>query len=97
MLCLYCLTVTTISLLCVCVCVCVHVCMCVCACVYVCVCVCVCVLLQVQDFTDKVNFYVMNAVTFFKSTWPEVKSNAALFVGKSFAEDLRKDFGREAG
>lgn len=23
----------------------------------------------------------MNAVTFFKSMWPEVKSNAALFVG----------------
>jgi len=38
---------------------------------------------QVQDFTDKVNFYVMNAVTFFKSMWPEVKCNAALFVGKS--------------
>jgi len=29
----------------------------------------------------KVNFYVMNAVTFFKSMWPEVKCNAALFVG----------------
>jgi len=38
---------------------------------------------QVQDFTDKVNFYVMNAVTFFKSMWPEVKCNAALFVGMS--------------
>ena len=40
--------------------------------------------MQVQDFTDKVNFYVMNAVTFFKSMWPEVKCNAALFVGKQY-------------
>ena len=34
------------------------------------------------DFTDKVNAYVMNAVMFFKSMWPEVKRNAALFVGE---------------
>ncbi len=39
-------------------------------------------ILQVRDFTDKVNFYVMNAVTFFKSMWPDMKCNAALFVGK---------------
>jgi hypothetical protein len=39
--------------------------------------------LQVTDFTDKVNSYVMNAVMFFKSMWSEVKSNAALFVGES--------------
>lgn len=37
---------------------------------------------QVNDFTDKVNFYVMNAVTFFKSMWSQVKANAALFVGE---------------
>lgn len=37
--------------------------------------------LIVQDFPEKVNFYVMNAVTFFKSMWAEVKCNAALFVG----------------
>ena len=42
----------------------------------------ICHLLQVVDFSDKVNSYVMNAVMFFKSMWPEVKSNAALFVGK---------------
>ena len=37
--------------------------------------------IQVVDFSDKVNSYVMNAVMFFKSMWPEVKCNAALFVG----------------
>lgn len=37
--------------------------------------------LLVSDFTDKVNSYVMNSVMFFKSMWPEVKRNAALFVG----------------
>jgi hypothetical protein len=35
----------------------------------------------VTDFTDKVNFYIMNAVTFFKSMWSQVKANAALLVG----------------
>ncbi|CAI8027043.1 Maestro heat-like repeat-containing protein family member 1 [Geodia barretti] len=35
----------------------------------------------VTDFTDKVNFYIMNAVTFFKSMWSPVKANAALLVG----------------
>lgn len=40
-------------------------------------------LLQVTDFTDKVNFYIMNAVTFFKSMWSQVKANAALLVGKN--------------
>lgn len=39
--------------------------------------------LQVTDFTDKVNFYIMNAVTFFKSMWSQVKANAALLVGKN--------------
>ena len=34
------------------------------------------------EFTEKVNSYVMNAVMFFKSMWPEVKCNAALFVGE---------------
>jgi hypothetical protein len=37
--------------------------------------------LIVTDFTDKVNFYIMNAVTFFKSMWSQVKANAALLVG----------------
>ena len=45
--------------------------------------------LQVTDFTGKVNFYVMNAVTFFKSMWAQVKANAALFVGKQgFIQDF---------
>ena len=38
---------------------------------------------QVTDFTDKVNFYIMNAVTFFKSMWSQVKANAALLVGEN--------------
>lgn len=37
--------------------------------------------LIVIDFIEKVNFYLMSAVQFFKSMWPEVRSNAALFVG----------------
>ncbi|XP_034336261.2 maestro heat-like repeat-containing protein family member 1 isoform X2 [Magallana gigas] len=37
--------------------------------------------LMIDDFPDKVNFYVMGCVSFFKSFWPEIKSNAALFVG----------------
>ncbi|OWF48217.1 Maestro heat-like repeat-containing protein family member 1 [Mizuhopecten yessoensis] len=35
----------------------------------------------IQDFPDKVNFYAMGCVAFFKSSWPEIKSNAALFIG----------------
>ena len=38
---------------------------------------------QVTEFTEKVNSYVMNSVMFYKSMWPEIKCNAALFVGKS--------------
>lgn len=38
---------------------------------------------KIDDFPDKVNFYVMGCVSFFKSFWPEIKSNAALFVGKN--------------
>ncbi|XP_011410499.2 PREDICTED: maestro heat-like repeat-containing protein family member 1 [Amphimedon queenslandica] len=37
--------------------------------------------LIVVDFTEKVNFYIMASVQFFKSMWPEVRGNAALFVG----------------
>ncbi|KAL3859489.1 hypothetical protein ACJMK2_009708 [Sinanodonta woodiana] len=37
--------------------------------------------LIIQDFPEKVNFYIMGCVAFFKSVWPEVKSNAALFAG----------------
>lgn len=38
---------------------------------------------KIQDFPDKLNFYVMGNVSFFKSMWPEIKGNAAMFVGKS--------------
>ncbi|KAK7115260.1 maestro heat-like repeat-containing protein family member 1 isoform X1 [Littorina saxatilis] len=37
--------------------------------------------LIIQDFPDKVNFYVMGCVAFFKSSWSEIRSNAAMFVG----------------
>ncbi|XP_064639982.1 maestro heat-like repeat-containing protein family member 1 isoform X2 [Lineus longissimus] len=35
----------------------------------------------IRDFPDKVNFYVMGSASFFKSLWPEIQSNAAMFVG----------------
>jgi hypothetical protein len=37
--------------------------------------------LIVVDFIGKVNFYIMSCVQFFKSMWPEIRANAALFVG----------------
>ncbi|CAG2232807.1 unnamed protein product [Mytilus edulis] len=35
----------------------------------------------IQDFPDKVNFYVMGCISFYKSMWSEIKCNAALFTG----------------
>ncbi|XP_071092263.1 maestro heat-like repeat-containing protein family member 1 [Haliotis cracherodii] len=37
--------------------------------------------LIIQDFPEKINFYVMGCVSFFKSHWDEIKSNAAMFAG----------------
>ncbi|KAL5467301.1 hypothetical protein EMCRGX_G031509 [Ephydatia muelleri] len=37
--------------------------------------------LIVVDFIDRVNFYLMTGVGFFKSAVPEIRSNAVLFVG----------------
>uniref|UniRef100_UPI00358F9D33 maestro heat-like repeat-containing protein family member 1 isoform X2 n=1 Tax=Myxine glutinosa TaxID=7769 RepID=UPI00358F9D33 len=37
--------------------------------------------LVVQDFPDKVPFYVLSCVTFFKSIWPIIRGNAAMLVG----------------
>ncbi|ESO87809.1 hypothetical protein LOTGIDRAFT_234834 [Lottia gigantea] len=37
--------------------------------------------LIIQDFPEKINFYVMGCISFFKSMWPEIKSNAAMFSG----------------
>ncbi|KAL4234897.1 Mroh1p [Mactra antiquata] len=37
--------------------------------------------LIIKDFPEKVNFYVMGCVSFYKSMWSEIKSNAALFTG----------------
>jgi len=34
-----------------------------------------------QDLSDKINFYIMGGVTFFKSHWPEIRSNAAMLIG----------------
>ncbi|GFN92402.1 maestro heat-like repeat family member 1 [Plakobranchus ocellatus] len=39
--------------------------------------------LLIQDFPSKINFYVMACVTFFKSAWPEIKSNAAMLIGET--------------
>ncbi|XP_038067311.1 maestro heat-like repeat-containing protein family member 1 isoform X2 [Patiria miniata] len=35
----------------------------------------------ISDFLQKVNFYVMANVGFFKSSWPDIRGNAAMFVG----------------
>ncbi|XP_071959367.1 maestro heat-like repeat-containing protein family member 1 [Antedon mediterranea] len=35
----------------------------------------------IADFIQKINFFVMGNVSFFRSTWPEIRSNAAIFVG----------------
>ena len=37
---------------------------------------------QVINFIDRINFYLMTAVGFFKSAVLEIRSNAVLFVGK---------------
>lgn len=38
--------------------------------------------LQIADFPDKISFYVMGCVSFFKSSRGDIKANAALFVGE---------------
>ena len=37
---------------------------------------------QIVDFADKISFYVMGCVSFFKSSRDDIKANAALFTGK---------------
>lgn len=37
--------------------------------------------LVISDFSDKVDFYIMGCVSFFKSSWSEVQCNAAIFLG----------------
>ncbi|KAK3746766.1 hypothetical protein QZH41_013595 [Actinostola sp. cb2023] len=37
--------------------------------------------LMIADFPEKVNFYVMGCVSFFKSSRDDIKANAAIFVG----------------
>jgi hypothetical protein len=38
-------------------------------------------LFKINDFPEKVSFYIMNSVSNFKSQWPEIRSNAVLFAG----------------
>ena len=49
--------------------------------------------LIISDHLDKVNFYVMGCVSFFKSNWADIRANAALFVGYLLG-NLKKE-GRE--
>ncbi|XP_033626005.1 maestro heat-like repeat-containing protein family member 1 isoform X2 [Asterias rubens] len=35
----------------------------------------------IENFLQKVNFYVMGNVSFFKSSWPDIRGNAAMFAG----------------
>jgi len=37
---------------------------------------------MIQYYGKQVNSYLMEAVNFFKSTWPENRANAAMFLGK---------------
>ena len=37
--------------------------------------------LLVNEFTEKVSFYIMNSVSNFKSQWHEIRCNAVLFAG----------------
>ena len=37
--------------------------------------------LLIVEFSDKINFYTMNNVNFYKSEWQEIKANAAMFTG----------------
>ena len=34
-----------------------------------------------NEFPEKVSFYIMNSVANFKSQWTEIRSNAVLFSG----------------
>ncbi|XP_078392239.1 maestro heat-like repeat-containing protein family member 1 [Cetorhinus maximus] len=35
----------------------------------------------ISDFPEKINFYIMGNVSFFKSMWPEIRGNAVMFTG----------------
>ena len=42
----------------------------------------VCLFFQIVDLADKISFYVMGCVSFFKSSRDDIKANAALFTGE---------------
>jgi len=44
----------------------------------------------IKDFPDKIDFYIMNSVSNFKSKWSEIRSNAVLFAGYLLG-NLEKD------
>uniref|UniRef100_A0A4W3GPK1 Maestro/Maestro-like HEAT-repeats domain-containing protein n=1 Tax=Callorhinchus milii TaxID=7868 RepID=A0A4W3GPK1_CALMI len=35
----------------------------------------------ISDFPEKINFYVMGCMAFFRSVWPEIRANAVMFAG----------------
>eukprot|EP00039_Didymoeca_costata_P018820 m.335101 g.335101 ORF g.335101 m.335101 type:complete len:1638 (-) comp17516_c0_seq1:85-4998(-) len=54
--------------------------------------------IMINEFEDKINFYTMNNVNFFKSEWPEIKANAAMFTGfllGNLTKDKRKHISKE--
>jgi hypothetical protein len=54
--------------------------------------------LMIVDFDDKINFYTMNSVSFYKSEWPEIKANAAMFTGfllSNLSKKQRKHISKE--
>jgi hypothetical protein len=54
--------------------------------------------LMITDFDEKINFYTMNCVNFFKSEWQEIKANAAMFTGfllGNLSKSQRKHISKE--
>lgn len=47
--------------------------------------------LLIRDFGDKINFYTMNSVNFFKCEWSSIKSSAALFTGFMLGNLSKRD------
>ena len=54
--------------------------------------------LVITDYLEKMNFYVMGCVSFFKSSWDDIRGNAALFVGfllGNLGKDQRGDISED--
>lgn len=39
------------------------------------------VLYKAEDFSDKFSYFVMGSLSYFKSTCPKIRGNAAVFLG----------------